>query len=182
MILDLLRVLFFALERFTQWRVGRPVPRHKELSRISVPLLLELLDLVLADELELQNSQEFAHVHMPESAIQCCHVGRLSKYIGFTRVANDILDGEVGSDQDGATRELRRLVFLIDGEPGFITECLEEVRRQLIDRIMVQILEKNVVMHLVIVEIKEPIVQVLLVRVWVNEGQHRGLALSRRTV
>ena len=95
---------------------------------------------------------------------------------------HDIVDRKVGRDQDGAFCQLRCLVFLVDGKAAFIAQCFQELDAQFVDVGMIHVFQHNVVMYLVVVEIKESVVQVFLVCPWIDIVHDGRLARARKSV
>ena len=77
---------------------------------------------------------------------------------------------------------MRRLVFLVDGKAAFIAQCFQELDAQFVDVGVIHVFQHNVVMYLVVVEIKESVVQVFLVCPWIDIVHDGRLARARKSI
>ena len=156
---DHLLVFFGRLDRFAGWDILNVVPGHEDCRWVRVAVELELFALVRVEHLHSQKSQKVVHVDLHEATVQR-HL-RFFKALAFW---DDVRDRKVGRDEDRCLGELRRLVLLVDWEPALIADGLQKLDAQLLHIRVIEVFKHDMRVTFVVVEVKEPVVEILLVR------------------
>ena len=152
------------------WGVAEVVPGHKDLGWIFVTRFLKLSDFVLGEEFESENWEKITDVDFPEATAK----GDEIFVTAFDLFGENIVDGEVGSDEDTETTDLWRLVFLVDGITGFVADGFKELNTEFFERGVVHILHQDVRVFFFIEAIEEFGVEVFVEVFWIDDLKESG--------